>query len=221
MGEEGRKFLRYVMPGLVFGVETLVLLTIAFPEFAVGLLEAFSGKDAIGAIAGTFLASGALGYIFASFHHWYLWHFEEDVFDHRQIITKLREMQKITLDEEDVMLLVGTDTLKARERAQSISLGLWYYHLKSRQPWKDQLEHLGNQAHGLGTARVASIFAVLTTMGLCMRYGTLKCDVGPIFSYVLMIALGGFICYVFHVGYSRVARFAHTIYGKALVELYR
>ena len=88
MSDEGRRFLRYVIPGLVYGVETLLFLFIVLPETTVSVLAKISDKDGLGAIVGVFLASGGLGYIFAAVHHWVLWHcrFEEEVFDHRRVI---------------------------------------------------------------------------------------------------------------------------------------
>jgi hypothetical protein len=223
MGDEGRRFLRYVMPGLVYGVETLLFLIIALPEPTVSFLVEVSGKDAFGTIAGVFLASGALGFIFSSIHHYFLWHCEKDVFDHRKVIQKLYDLKKITLDKEDIEKLgvTGTlkDTLEAREIAQSLSLAVWYSHLKPHEPGKDQLALLGNQAHGLGTARFASLFAIFTTVGLCVRYGTLKLELWPTIDYILMLSLGVFAFCVCHIGYKRVARFAQKIYDKTIVEL--
>lgn len=220
MGDEGRRFLRYVMPGLVYGVETLLFLIIALPEPTVRILVEISSKDALGTIAGVLLASGGLGFIFSSIHHLCLWRFEKDVFDHRQIIQKLYLMKKITLDNEDIDVLgvTGTlkDTLEAREIAQSLSLAVWYRRLKPNQPGKDQLALLGNQAHSLGTARFASIFAIFTTVGLCIRYETLQLEPWPI---ILILSLGVFSFCTFHIGYKRVARFAQKIYAKTMVDI--
>jgi hypothetical protein len=225
LGTEGRKFLRYVMPGLVFGVETLLLFYIAMPEEALRFLDKVSAKDAsFGAIAGIFLASGGLGYIFASIHHWYLWRCEEKLFDHRPVLLKLKD--KIPLNNDDLAQVNGIDTLKAREIAQSISLALWHYHVKLELPEKDHLDYLGNQAHGLGAARIASICALVTAVVLCIRHGgltfafcpTVKCDKWLTLDFALMIVFGGFIIYIFHTGYSRVARIAQRMYDKTLVD---
>lgn len=67
--DEARRFLRYVMPGLVYGVETLLLLFIVFPKWTQHLILDVVAKDGVGAALGGVLASGALGYIFATLHH--------------------------------------------------------------------------------------------------------------------------------------------------------
>lgn len=90
------------------------------------------------------MASGGLGYIFASIHHWYLWSCEEELFDRRPVLKKLNSTQKVKLDQDDLAQLDGADTLKARETAQSISLAIWHYNVKLELPEKDHLDYLGN-----------------------------------------------------------------------------
>jgi hypothetical protein len=222
LGTEGRKFLRYVMPGLVFGVETLLLFYIAMPVEALGFLDKVGGKEAsFGTIAGIFLASGGLGYIFASIHHWILWNLERRTLNHVKVIRKLTQSGKIALDMEEQdkfgNIKEPKNTVEIREIAQSNSLALWHFHVKLKLPEKDHLDYLGNQAHGLGAARVASFFALLATIWLCNRYGDLK-YLWQTPDFVIMIVLGGFIFCVFLTGYWRVSRIAQRIYDRTLVD---
>ena len=226
MGDEGRKFLRYVMPGLVYGVETLLFLFIVMPEFTVCVLAKLSDKHALGAIVGAFLVSGALGYIFAAVHHWVHWSccfecFDGKIFDHRPIIKKLRD-KKIPLDDEDSKRLNSSNKREARETAESISLALWYRLLnKEHKLGTDGIDHLLNQAHALGTARIASVFALLTTIGLSMCHGTPDvCHLFPFIRYVVMLILGVVIILIFDNQYRRVALFAQKAYDETLTMLW-
>jgi hypothetical protein len=221
VGDEGRRFLRYVIPGLVYGVETLLFLYIVMPGFTVCVLAKLNDKHALGAIVGAFLVSGALGYIFAAVHHWVHWHlcFEEGIFDHRPIIKKLYAEQqyakkRIPLNKEELTRLNNEE--KEREMAESISLALWYRYMKEKDLGKEQIDLLGHQAHGLGTARIASIFAILTTVWLSVQHGTPNLCLWPIIRYVLMLCLGVGTIWMFHDAYRRVARFAQETYDKNL-----
>jgi hypothetical protein len=227
VGSEGRQFLRHVMPGLVYGVEVLLFLSIALPDFTAKFLVD-SSKDALGAIAGVFLASGGLGYIFSSVHHWRLWRCEPDIFDHRPVIRKLRDMGKVEINATDVMELDGKDPLKARTTAQILSLGIWY-QLDTQQRVYDQLRLLGNQAHGLGAAYIASIFAILTSVFVvltsevsCRQTGIPMLDtlseVNFWSRFLLIIILGWFFCCIFKKGLKRVAMFAQRIYDNCLID---
>ena len=49
---EGRKFLRYVVPGLVFAILTVVLLLILDSQWTLGQLRDFTTDGGLGAAAG-------------------------------------------------------------------------------------------------------------------------------------------------------------------------
>lgn len=229
MGEEGRRFLRYVMPGLVYGVETLLFFFIVLPESTLSVLSKVNSKEALGTSVVAFFASGALGYIFASIHHFVHWQlcfscFEKDIFDHKNVIVKLLKARLIPpigfvgIDGRIKQFKAERRPVKKREIAQSISLALWYHFEKDQHLGKDGIDHLGNQAHGLGTARIASFFALVTTVLLSAQYGTLNLELCPIMRYLLMLFLGVFTICIFHIGYKRVAGFAHETYTMILVN---
>lgn len=64
--DEARRFLRYILPGLVFPVMLLITLLISDTNEIINFLRNDSDKQIIGVIGGVFLASGVLGYIFIS-----------------------------------------------------------------------------------------------------------------------------------------------------------
>lgn len=188
MDDEVRRFLRYVMPGLVYGVETLLFLYIVMPGFTVCIIENFHDKEGLGAIVGVFLASGGLGYIFAAVHHWVHWHLPLD------------------------------GKLKAREEEESNSLALWYSLLNEKHKLGTAgIEHLRSQAHALGTARIASCFALITTIiVLHWLHGTINISCWPIFG---MLILSGCIIWIFHESYRRVNGFTENAFNKTLKVL--
>jgi hypothetical protein len=232
MGGEGRRFLRYVMPGLVFGVETIVFLLIVLPEPTVGFL-ANSGKDALASIVGSILAFGGLGYIFSSVNHWYLWGCEKEIFDHRKVIAELRKLEQnrkrrlnfYNLDEAYKKLDASHNQSQQvqREIAQSISLALWYHFAQNTNLPKSHFDLLGHEAYGLGAARIATVFAMLATLTLTVYsiiHGGIK-DSSlylRVIGFLVVIVMGCLLIRVFHKGYRRVAFFAHETYAMILMN---
>lgn len=198
MGDEGRRFLRYVMPGLVYGVETLLFLYIVMPKFTICILAKLIHMNALGALGGVFLVSAALGYIFAAVHHWVHWHFPVNNDDNLE--------------------------LGARETAMSDSLALWYSLLnKKHKLGTDGINQLLNQAHALGTARIASCFALVTTIVVLncvvVLHGTINLSCWSIFRLIVMPILSICTIWIFTESYRRVDRFAENAFNKTLKML--
>lgn len=162
MNEEGIRFFRYVLPGLVFFIETLLFAYIILPEQTVCFLNDHF-KD-LGTAAAVFLASGGLGFIFASIHHFVHWQpcFScfENTFDHRIVINKLHASQLIDPTIWEEINKNYSNQTKAKMEALKHSQSLWYKLLKPRRAGKVAIDNLGHRAQGLGAARIASVFAL-------------------------------------------------------------
>lgn len=221
MGDEARRFLRYVMPGLVYGVETLLFLFIVMPEFTVCVLAKLSDKHALGASVSAFLASsGALGYIFAAVHHRATLRCEKRILDQREIVKKLCIPEGLIKLDHETMSQLDEDTQEARQIAESISLSNWYRLLTKKHKFgTDGIDRLKSQAHALGTARTASVFALVTTVLLSWWYGTPNLCWWPITRFFLMVLLGGAAIYIFHYNYQRVLQFAQDAFNDTLKML--
>jgi hypothetical protein len=220
MNEEGIKFLRYVVPGLVFFVETLLFAYIILPE-QTGCFLNDHFKD-LGTAATVFLASGGLGFIFASIHHFVHWqpcfsYFEEDIFDHRKVIKKLRDSQLIELDEMTLEKINCSHQTIAKMEALKHSQSLWYELLKPRHAGKVAIDNLGHLAQGLGAARIASVFALFSAICL-MQYVSPMYEPCAIARTLLMLFISISVIYMFHTGYRRVADLAHDQYTITLCK---
>jgi hypothetical protein len=205
-------------------VETLLFFLIVLPDPTVCFLsKVILSKDgSLGTLAGVFFASGGLGYIFATVHHCVHWRFEEDIFNHRPIINELNKKQLVELDEKERTQLTPTNKVRmltARETAESISLALWYSLLTDKHKLgTDAIDSLSSHAHALGTARIATVCAVVTTLGFSISHLTLSPYAYPIIIIpnILMPCLGIGIAWMFHDSYRRVALFAQKSYEMIL-----
>src|SRR5579862_3199530 len=97
--DEARRFLRYVSPGLVLGVETIVLLLILVPSWMLPRLAALSSSQGVGAAIALFLASGGIGFILSTVHHSLNWWCDE-VLDHKAWLTDLVRAKVIAIREK-------------------------------------------------------------------------------------------------------------------------
>ncbi|MFZ5522839.1 MAG: hypothetical protein ACOY9D_01980 [Pseudomonadota bacterium] len=214
--DDARRFLRYVMPGLVFGVETLLLLYIVFPVWTQYQILELANKNGLGIAIGSVLASGALGYIFATVHHWCHWHLSIDslILDHSGLINRLLAAGLVSNDSNPKVV--------ERKEAFEISLAYWYRPKGHGNSIDDvtykKLDSLGDQAHALDTARVASFFAVVTTLVFCFNIGTVSLNFESIVRFVLMLLLGAVVIYLFHESYRRVGTIAQAIYDRIFSE---
>ena len=199
--DEARRFLRYVLPGLVYGIETLLWLYIVFPEWTRSVILGAATKDGLGVAVWSVLASGAVGYIFATVHYWCHWNLSID---------------KGILDHSDLVKQLYGQTLSRRD-ALVVSLGRWYRANLGETAYK-KLDSLADQAHALGTARVASFFSVVTALAVCFKIGTFSLAAESIGRFVLMLALGIAATCLFHSAYRHVGTVAQGIYDRILTD---
>lgn len=222
--DETRRFLRYVIPGLVFGVEILAFVMIAVPDWTLALLGKAATKDGVGIALGTFLASGALGYIFAALHHSWLWWAEHDVLDHRDLVksrSELMDKSRCELLEDAPADIENNKKNLTREDAMVRAWAYWYGDSKAlagiSAPGRKKLDSLGDQAHGMGAARVASLFALAIANWICAEVGTFV-SFWEIMRWALMVVLGGVVFAAFHCGFRRVARIALGLWERLVFK---
>lgn len=202
--DEARKFLRYIMPGLVFGTLTLLWLFIIDPHFKDYFLSTIK-ESALGTALGSLLMSGSLGYIFATIHHCFHSKCDIDVLNHSPLINSVN---------------IKSDS---QEEALVISTALWC-QMRDKECIKDatykKLESLGNQVHALGTARVASFFALVTA--LIIIFTVLKFDVTfePSLRFVFLYVFGISVIIIFDHAYRRVGAFSQGVYDRIFHEAY-
>jgi hypothetical protein len=204
--DEARRFLRYVLPGLVYGIETLLWLYIVLPDWTYSVILKTAEKDSLGVALWGVLASGAVGYVFATVHHWCHWHLpiDEPILNHTSLINQLdaAELHGRTVDRQEALVR---------------SLARWY-SADLREATYKKLDSLGDQAHALGTARIASFFSLATALPISAAIGTFSLTAGSIFRLALVLVLGIAAICLFHNAYRHVGIVAQGIYDRILRE---
>jgi hypothetical protein len=232
--DESRRFLRYVMPGLVFAVQAGVFVYIVYPEQVWEQFEKF-GKDGIGAAVASFLISGALGYIFASMHHQWVRRWPAKMppplsapsgTTRRTVLDYSEWVNDRILDGNYPGHPGRTDPQKRtkleRLDAEALVWKDWYRRVEDgtiAKAVEAKVESLADQAHGFGAARVASVCALIVSSWYCFVY-RLEFDWAFLIRVPVAFAFSLFAWYSFSLAYQRLGTLAQRVFEHALGEAF-
>jgi len=209
---DAKRFLRYVMPGVLFAAQTSFLLWIVYPDWTEDCLRLLAGASLGAALAGV-VTSGVLGYVFATFHHFLHWSSPTDhrVIDHTDKINDLRRRQlldrpddKKQLDRLDAFDIMTAEWFKRNQENTFIGNAT------------DRAAAFSDLAHGAGTARVASVASLLTVLIAYPFIGTWSPGLGSAFRLVGIIVGGVAPVLLFHYTYRRTGGMAQRFYDQVL-----
>jgi hypothetical protein len=198
--EDGRRFLRFVSPGLMFASELLLLLWVAHPfEIAsrISTLLNATNSSATAAAFAILLTSGAIG-IGASFVHHTLHRYYPCKPDHRQAVADLVRSNKVVLRRSNYQH-AGTVELSAFDvqrlspmTAWSILTAIWHSQTERSGAIKAgtrRAESLADLVHMSGTMLIGTIAA----FGASICFGLLDAKLGvfssPAFWFVSITLL--------------------------------
>jgi len=205
--DEARRFMRYLLPGLLFVVETFGLLYIVLPSVAVDTVKDLNAKDNLGFVVATLVASGGLGFLFSSIHHWLHWLTDLELMNHTAFIDKYGHESEPCKSKR-----------QKKKVAQIKFWALWY----TRFPQKDQFDvaekktvTLGDLAHAIGAARIASVFALVTVLIVCFQE-ELCLDFWPTVRFICFLFIGIFLVLLFDNSYRRVSKIAQGVTERIL-----
>src|SRR5262245_38770225 len=178
--DEARRFLRYVSPGLAFGVLFLTISFVLIPHWATTQLGRLSNASGAGVALGVFLASGGLGYVFSIFHH-LLHNFGSHrlfvAVDHKAIVTELVAANRLFLY---ASAKKGVEPERSprldRRTAWVITSSIWRQRLVGDVPGLNTEGGVGikgadpgtsalmDMVHAAGTVRVAALAAFIVSI---------------------------------------------------------
>lgn len=154
--EEARRFLRYILPGLVFIIVVLATLFVADYEKSLWII----GKtDSIGNALGMFVISGGLGYIISNIYFYLYWIVKGHAVNHVDVIKSLN--QKILIND-----INGNDFTQQlnKQNCWVIMNVFWHSRIKKSveldgiNAKNDQITDI---THGIGTSVVATLLAMV------------------------------------------------------------
>jgi hypothetical protein len=173
--EEARRFLRYVIPGLVFIV---VLSTTFMLVDYTKVLPILEHMDNVGIVLGVFVVSGGLGYIFSSLYFFIYWIFGEwHVANHVDVIKELNNNIVV----RDTRGNDFSDKL-TRKNCWVIMNVFWHSRIKNStriEGVNSRIDNLSDITHGIGTSVVAAFSAIIVCICLYF-YQEVEIDCGKI-----------------------------------------
>jgi len=223
--DEARRFLRFIVPGALFGMLSVAMLLLLVPEWTVSKLSTFTKEGSVTlAIAGV-IGSGALGYAFSVMHHQLNWSFPRwSTIDHTQFVHYLANGQQPTLLVQKLGACGSESTLIPqeidRETAQALLDSLWYQHLgtdpiKSADP---KVMALADTAHSAGIARVAALWAFILAMAVALSVGQPIFELGAVLRTAMAIGIGVGSIVLFWRTYLRVGLMAQRVIENVILK---
>jgi len=210
---EAQRFLRYVTPGLTFGVIVLILLLILIPHWTVSQLTGLLKKDAgLLAVLGTLLASGGAGFLFSILHHAWHWRSGGSDIDHSDKISRLVKAKRLEFVNIENQEEITDAPMIDRHFAWIILTAIWHERLteddkqiKGADPRATSLTDL---AHSAGTGRVASIAAYATVLTLAYYVSDFSLTTADTCRFIVANLAAILLIFVQHKNYMRLCKMA-------------
>jgi hypothetical protein len=213
---EAQRYLRYVMPGVLFAVQAVVLLWISLPEWTNSeIIQPLAATHASLAIAvASVFASGAIGYVFATAHHWLHWHlrWDQKVINHSAQIKRLRDSK--LLEERPTYSPVDT-----RLEAFDAMTVAWLPRLEENTPIgnaEKRITRFADLAHSAGAARVATGTALTVVLVIYSIVGEWNPTLENVVRFVVMLMIGIVVPLLFDQGYRHTGGMSQRVYDRIL-----
>lgn len=220
--DDARRFLRYVTPGLVFLTESLGLLVIVIPDWAIPAMhESLGDSSSAALVIGTLVASGGIGYLFGVVHHALHWIRSGAPLNHTACIRALIDQGELKVADARTRQAIKASDID-RSAAWVILTALWYTRVESDQSIKganDRASGLADLAHSTGTAFVASVAALVLAVSTVVAVGTVVLEWEPVLRYVVGLGLGLAISWVLWRGSQRTAELARGVIDEVLTDV--
>lgn len=167
-----RSFLRYLMPGLTFFVELmLILVSASFSETVVAMRSGFSDAD-LGDVFGATLVLAGIGYLLGVLHHSLCWSslgVWYNVADLRPVLKRLEAAGLLRLElQGDGANAISSGQLSPAG-AWRVFTVLWHCRRETSQRIKGaapRAESLFDLMHGAGAALIASTLASIIAIAI-------------------------------------------------------
>lgn len=163
--EEARRFLRYVLPGLLYLLETFILLLLSVDRNILFPLIKEIPTDNVAFPITVFIASGALGFLLSIIYYALFWNILTPLrVNHRPFIKIAVEKDWLQLMNRENNTIVQPNDISGKG-AWRIITGFWHENIKTSKRFESankRIDIFTDLAHGLGAAFIGSVFAIVT-----------------------------------------------------------
>jgi|GEM_PF-1060217 len=217
--DEARRFLRYVVPGLVFQVQLLLCLMILLPVWTTKALSDLGGESSVAPALLALLASGGVGYLLSMIHHSLHWRSGGTTLDYRPLIARLRQTNRLVLINTSDFRAVSEDVVPDRFQAWVIVTAIWHERAKTSTMIRGadaRATSMSDLTHSTGTAMVAIAGAWICTLGIALHVSTPTLDRWPVVRWCVMFHLALWMFWTCYGGYRRTSRATQALVEQIL-----
>lgn len=221
-----RRFLRYVVPGLLFATEAVLLLSLLRPDVALAQLNALKSAEGLGAVFTALLASGGVGFFLSTLHHmshWWRWHPRPTVVDHSGLLRDLEASRVVVFRRVDSLERLAADSI-SREDAWILVTSLWHARRESSPIIKAAdaaAASLADMVHATGAARVSAVVAPVVAFTVAGAISEPSYSLWSVVRFAIAAILAvGIVC-VSWTNHRRTGRFAQSTIDLILAQALR
>lgn len=224
--DEAKRFLRYIVPGILFLVESLLLIWILLPAWPEDQVKALTKEAGLGFALAGILGSGGLGFVFSVLHHWLHWcpWFEgfswRGGVDFRGALSQARSSQSLKLvDATNVSKTFAPEKVPTRFEAWVILTALWHERRltsKTIEGAEPRASSLADLMHSMGTGRVATAAALLFALAVANRVGEMSLDHGACLRALGMVIAWLILLSAHQGAYKRTSAVLELFVGEVL-----
>lgn len=223
--DEAKRFLRFIMPGALFGILTLFMLVLLLPTRTIRFVGDLGESSGVGIAIAGLVGSGALGYIFSAIHHQLVWSWPRwSRISHLSLARRLLAGNSpvVVADrlESDGSLAPLSSASLDGETAQSLCVSLWYGRL-GQDPIKSgdsRVSALTDTAHSAGIATVAAVTGLVVAVSTAACVGQFSLEPLAVGRFIVALAVGLGTASLFASNYQRVGRIANMVIENVLIE---
>lgn len=218
---ETRRIVRYVFPGLSFGVQFVLFVWLAVPTLAVDIVSSLNTSAGVGVILAGLFTVGGFGYIFSILHH--LFHARRGSVNHSELVCRLRDRGILRLIDTATMNEVPVADQVGRRNSWSIVTSIWHERLSTNRFVKSadkRATSLTDLVHSAGTARVASIMAWVLSLLYVWRSSDYSSSCWDWTRFALMIIVALVLITAHEIAYRDVGHSAQRVIDETVYDAF-
>jgi len=220
--DDARRFLRFVIPGALYGLVTALLLSLLRPDWIDPALRALRSGEGLLTVAGGLVASGVLGFLFGVIHHEIQSTFGGAI-DHSGFVRSLirNGTQVLVVTEEGARQLAVTEATP--EAALAIITAEW--HQRADAPpihaATTRVDTLFDIGHSSGAGLVASAISIITAFSIAAFNSHVSVEAWDISRFFIACLIGLLLVVLFWRTNRRITALTQAVIEELLLSVLR
>lgn len=224
--DEARRFLRYIIPGTIFFLETYLLVWLVAPAWTGAQLKDLKADAGIVTVLVGIVGAGGFGYLLGLLHHSVFWRARGDRgIDYRGMILSLSQRMDFYSIPDKAVLDQHTLEKLSRLDAWTIANVIWYTRRESNKVKgvDPKFQYFGDLINSMGAARIGALVAGTILVLLLFLSADVSAEFGKDMPsrarLVLALALSGGLIWLYETSYRRTSRILQLCSEQALHDV--